>query len=98
MAQSTHDAERKHHNIKHMLWYQEEETKHYRYMEINTQSIYAGYRISKGGGHSFWTNYEQKYMESLIIYQMSPGNYIFLDQRGALDTPLRHHRNISVQK
>ena len=89
MAQSTHDAERKHHNIRQMLWYQEEETKHYWYMEINTQSIYAGCRISKGGEHSFWANYKQKYMEFLNVHQMSPGNYIFLVQRGPLDPPLR---------
>ena len=53
MAQSTHDAERKHHNIRQMLWYQEEETKkkkkkHYRYMEIYTQSIHAGFQKGEG--------------------------------------------------
>ena len=41
------------HEAAQMLRYPQEETKHYRYMEINTQSIYAGCRISKGGGHSF---------------------------------------------
>ena len=49
-----------------MLWYQVEETKQYHYMEINTQSIYTGCRISTGGGHSFWTNYKQKYIESRL--------------------------------
>ena len=39
MAQPTHDAERKHHNIRQILWYQEEELKPYRYMDIDTQSI-----------------------------------------------------------
>ena len=58
-------------------------------MEINTQGSYAGCRISKGGGHSSWTNYKQKYMEFLNVYQMSPGNYISLVQSGPLDPPLR---------
>ena len=52
IAQSTHDAERKHHNIRQMLWYRdlEEETKHYRYKEMNTQSFKQDAEFQKGVG------------------------------------------------